>query len=301
MKHKLVKVIAFVFLFSLVLNTYAITGGSVVDNSNPLSKYLVSINYDNGDPGGDNGSGVIIASNMIITAAHVFAPYVGQYKPDASKITVRFGSDGNKPEKTMKAKAVYSNPDYFNNVNDYETLSSQGLHDLAVVVLDGNIPDGYTPVGIAKSEDVKKIIDSKTDDVYILGYGSTLNGTENKKKLSLGIAAIHSFGTVKDALNIYSNEIDKSSNTYVHCAHGDSGGPALVKDGNNYLLIGLVEGNNSPNGTTVNENSKDNDAISAGKNIVFWYTSTVDPGNYKWINGQIAQYSSVEKLDKGKI
>jgi V8-like Glu-specific endopeptidase len=162
------------------------------------------------------GDGTLIEKNWVLTAGHVAD---GMFKRTNGNLSVYF-ENGNE----YKVKNVFLHPKF----------KPMGLYDIALLELDNKVKD-IVPIKINENtNEINKMI-------FLVGHG-------DKKKAN---------GTwIKDGkLRGYTNIIDQVNETHLIFDYdspennpteregtsgpGDSGGPALLKEGNNYYVAGV--------------------------------------------------------------
>ena len=154
-------------------------------------------------------SGVLIAPNKILTAAHCVADGVGNISNKIFKYTVKIGG------KKIKIKKVVVEPDY----NEWD-----GINDLAIITLAQKAP--LKPWPIYLRQKVRR--GSKT---YFYGYG--VDYSSHSRILKRGIAMIR----YSDLGRLYSK---LKFGMDIPC-FGDDGGPVtLVKNGKEIGIVGII-------------------------------------------------------------
>ena len=248
------KIAALTFLLLYCCTSLAITGGKTVSPSDPIAKHLAYLEMygANGQP--YNCTSVIIAKNMLLTAAHCakfYAPWRmwAAFTTQVQKYNQNWASAEYKkgnliPVKTYavnKAYVVYESPSYnfkTETTKQYDKIADQYFAnyvrhaaDLAVVVLTKNIPPGFQPVPIYQGQISDNTI------LTISGYG--LNSVQDY----LGGAG-NTFTLRKVRMKI--NQINKNtfgsngvSQTDSVCS-GDSGGAAFIRQNGKLYLVGTT-------------------------------------------------------------
>lgn len=139
------------------------------------------------------GSGVLINSQWVLTAAHLFMlPEESKNLPSLSKISVLFGNDPNKPSKTLKVSQIILHPHWINSDGGFEKGT-----DLALLKLGSPVTD------IAPAK-INYDISGEKDKAYIwsCGFGdySSQSG-QNKNYLSKKHATVNVLDRIVDGLN----------------------------------------------------------------------------------------------------
>lgn len=199
--------------------TSGIVGGDKVHNSQPDSKKVIMLYTESNS--GNNASictATAIAPNILITAAHCLSDK--HFAIFNSSISCESGFSIDKH--MFAASDAFKHPDY----NQY---SSEGPStDVAIVILEKDIPSSYR---IMKIADPEKVNLSK-GSIQLIGYGATnfnAGGSAILRKTDLPSKQF----TINKEKNIV--DIDQS---YGHgVCSGDSGGPSLAKiNGQDYIL-----------------------------------------------------------------
>ena len=173
----------------------------------------------------DYCSGVIVADDKILTAAHCF-----DFVSRPSDIIVRFGADLRNLRYGRIGKAF--------RVHDQL--------DLAVLEID-NLPPGYFPVGIA--EPSTRLF--ARDEVLIAGYGETASSRDDFGQFlrwgKTNFKAFYDeavFGDSRTYRSILGFQGDGSD---AAACSGDSGGPVLADVNGEWQLTGIISGYTGPN------------------------------------------------------
>lgn len=210
---------------------HGIVNGDTVDTSTDFnSKFVVGIYSELLDDklkpiSKEICTGVIVSYEVILTAAHCI--------PYGAEVYVTFSNeliDSNKSSNNvLKATNVIYHEDWLID-------SKVGVNDLALIKLNHQIPENYSPINIPR---VSLLEESMHVAVY--GFGTYI-GTRNKKDAAqkYGAGKLRKaqlqIGTAKQTGTFF--EI-KPNETQSVC-DGDSGGPAIMSDGFNSYLLGIA-------------------------------------------------------------
>jgi len=162
------------------------------------------------------GDGTLIKDKWVLTAGHVAQ---GMFNRNNGNLSVYFENDI-----SYKVKNVFLHPKF----------EPMGPYDVALLELESQVEE-FIPVGIYKKTDEKDQL------IYLAGHGD--------KRASDG-------SWIKDGkLRAYTNVIDEVNDKYIVFDYdapennpteregtsgpGDSGGPALLKSGNDYFVAGI--------------------------------------------------------------
>ena len=166
-------------------------------------------------------TGVFISRNVILTAAHCLDAAV----ENPSGVTVWFGDIPNpadQPAANLIAHAVkvIQHPEYSRQKDDH------GI-DLGIVVLPSGSAQGIAPYPIFRE------VPKEGSEVVLVGYGSTKDRS---------ISGIKTYGSSKIQMVFSdSNHLDIHGET--GGCPGDSGGPALLRDGtsSDFKVVGVAK------------------------------------------------------------
>ena len=200
------------FLLPIVCNATPVPSARIVAGKT-VSEYTTPVGYFdyNYAYSGERGlcSGVLIAPNKILTAAHCVADGVGNISKKIFKYTVKIGG------KKIKIKKVTVHPYY----NEWD-----GINDLAIITLAKK--SSLKPWPIYLKQKVRR--GSKT---YFYGFG--VDYSSHSRTLKRGIAMIR----YSDVGRLYSK---LKFGMDIPC-YGDDGGPVtLVKNGREIGIVGII-------------------------------------------------------------
>jgi len=205
-----------------------IIGGDAVDPSDALAKHVVAV-IGHTQTGQFLCTGVLIAKGKVLTAAHcadgmvqgqiLFSTdmdlsYQGALRPiTGANVLPKFGA-------TMGR---------LNDRPDLPANSIKNWGDLSIMSYSGSTPRVYKPTQIA---DDNAIADG--DEVILAGFG-VLNGQTMTPSQSLNSVSVR----VQKAF--YSrSEFTIAQTPDRGACHGDSGGPAFIRRGDDLILVGIT-------------------------------------------------------------
>ena len=217
--RKIFLVLFFIQNFAVATIKEQIVNGTPVTPENPIAKSTVHITgkYQRFS---FTCTGTIIAQDLVVTAAHCLGPYA------AADLTVFFGLNKNSSGTTYKVKKqIY--PDAYNSSAEFDR------HDIALLLLEKNIPAGYSAAEFLDSNTLLK----ENDLLTLAGYGITVtqmpaNGDGGMGQLRYAEQNIINpkYGDTEILINI------KNKGT---CS-GDSGGPAYFVQNSKIFLVGAA-------------------------------------------------------------
>jgi secreted trypsin-like serine protease len=207
-----------VFTFQSAFAGNFILGGQSVKPKDPVAASTVAVFTPHGDGTGSLCSGTLIGKDMAVTAAHCITPGI---TPEVvfnrnlhAKGTVQ-----------REAEGVAVNP-------KYRKSAGKGMDegDIALVRFQGAAPAGYHAVPTVANDAAIR----KNEEVTLAGYGIS----NAQKKTGAGHLR-------RTNVRVLDNRPGKSEmivdQTHGHGAcHGDSGGPAYVRQGGRIALAGLT-------------------------------------------------------------
>lgn len=229
-----------------------IFGGVAINKTENPAVGIVLI-YDRLGKVKSSCTGSLIASNIVLTAAHCFKAF----SPNTDSIAFSFDSKPSAKPRLIRVIAVKINPDY-RPKTDGATGVYDASADIALVKLEWKVP-GIAPLTIA--ETIPPIPPTGLA-ARIIGYGDSATGiAEESIEIALpgfGTIPVLKFslfdlgGGIKRRGDIIFTEMAngneffstpdlKDTNSQRAC-HGDSGGPALIKINGKYQIAGITSG-----------------------------------------------------------
>ncbi|MES2803573.1 MAG: serine protease [Bdellovibrionota bacterium] len=165
-------------------------------------------------------SGVLIHKRFILTAAHCVeennntAFYVGF----GLKVA---GLHPNANVKFIRPIAAKTHPNY----------AARRIADIAVLLLPEDAPDDFQPVEMSTLKSDVKL----GQVISIAGYGKTSDEPVMSDQLRKTTVEINN-----QLDRLETHYFFKFTNIGLGACHGDSGGPAYIKDGNKLKLLGII-------------------------------------------------------------
>ncbi len=212
-------------LFLLLIGSGAfaksyIIGGQEVVATDPIQASTIGI-FDP-SPDGRSGAlctGTLIRKDMVVTAAHCLSN-------SGRNPTLIFGPDLHSPMATRReAEAVAINP-------KWKTNAGKGMDqgDIAIVKFAGGLPRGYKAVPtLSADKDIKA-----GAEVTLAGYGisnaQTKTGSGKLRRTEVSI--------LKNRIGKSEMILDQAHGR--GACHGDSGGPAFLRQGRKLVLAGVT-------------------------------------------------------------
>lgn len=181
-----------------------------------------------GKVGQRGGDGTLIASNWVVTAAHVAE---GMYQKFGKDFNIFFNG------KAYEIESIFIYPEF----------SPMGPHDVALVKLKSDVT-GIKPVDLYRNND------EQGKDIVLVGHGDFKTGNEREWKMDgKRRAATNRVNEANPLFIIYrfdspdSKEVTELEGT---AGRGDSGGPAFILEGEKKFVAGIssagTPGENGP-------------------------------------------------------
>ncbi len=186
-----------------------IVGGQIVEQSDSDSKMVMMLVSN-----GQMCTAAAIGKRVILTAAHCIAgdktnTFVAFYS------SVSCESGFNKNLYTQGISETFVHSDY-----DPASTPENMKGDIALIILENDIPEGYTIYKIADPEKIHA-----SSDMYLYGYGNTGSNAGGAGMLRKTILSNSAFDI---DLNLKKIKVNQSGGNGI-CL-GDSGGPSFVND-----------------------------------------------------------------------
>jgi secreted trypsin-like serine protease len=195
---------------------------TVVTQNESSARYTVALQMKTPDGSDALCSGVLIGSNLVLTAAHCVDPM----RPDR----VRFGLNVSRSE--SRPVSYVARPREYRAVQAEIFDDDQLRADIAVVIFKGSLPKNYEPISI--NDDPSLPLKGKK--LLISGFGasrgcSTLYDQRGFGRLMKTVLPVTGPGPV--------GQIKVTFHSGRYCK-GDSGGPAVLLDQGWPILVGIV-------------------------------------------------------------
>jgi secreted trypsin-like serine protease len=196
--------------------------GMTVEPADPIASTTVAVvNESHGDVALCTGS--IVAPDLVVTAGHCVGP-------DRAAMRLFFKTDLRQAGGKEVPVAGYVRPKGYGHMT-----SEEDMNDIALIRFEGGLPPGYRPAELLRDEALLK----NGEKVTLAGFGVS-NGRIHGDGSSAGAGVLRKVD-VTIAQAAYGRTEVVMDQTHGHGAcHGDSGGPAFLKRGREYLLFGVT-------------------------------------------------------------
>lgn len=235
-----------------------IVGGEKVANYDVDAKKVVLLFAEDDEGRTSICTSTAIAPNVLLTAAHCISKH--HYVVFHSSISCESGFD---PQQHLaRVRGVVKNADWSEDSKDLKNTAT----DVAIVILEKNIPSSYRVMKIANPDEVN----FQSGLVRFIGYGVTDyegGGSGILRKTEFSITNVE----VDKEMNVVG--VDQSNGSGV-CS-GDSGGPSLVTVNGEEQILGV---NSVVSG-------KDKENLCRDKSF-----QTLASGHIPWIKKALAKF-----------
>lgn len=201
---------------------FLIIRGVTVRADDPIAATTVAIiNQSQGEISLCSGS--IIAPDLVVTAGHCVGP-------ERAGMRVAFTTDIRRPGGTVVPVAGYVRPKDYGHMNGQEDMN-----DIALIRFDGGLPAGYKVARMLEDESLLK----NGEKVTLAGYGVS-NGHIPNDPSGAGAGVLRRVDVTIAQAAYGKTEVVMDQTHGRGACHGDSGGPAFLKQGGSYLLFGVT-------------------------------------------------------------
>jgi secreted trypsin-like serine protease len=207
-----------------------IIGGVNVQQGNPIASSTVMIIGEttvNGKAAEYICSGSLLASDMLVTAAHCVADNP-QQPTDPTKMIVVFGTSMPTSVSDPTVHQIYG---YKANPGWTAAIQQPDAHDIAIIRFKGGLPAGYAPATLLDAS----VALNPGEDVTLAGYG--IDSIKDKTGKSAGtLREVDT--TIAQAVGTTEIGLDESHGR--GSCSGDSGGPAFLNVNGSLQLWGVT-------------------------------------------------------------
>jgi secreted trypsin-like serine protease len=178
-------------------------------------------------------SASIVSQDLILTAAHCVigsAPSDLRIAFGAQPLTSA-GQENRKTRidvvtkfKTVAVKKIESHPGFGHTSYD---------DDMALLLLESEIPAGFRPVSLLSETEAQKISEKKSYPILLVGFGMFAEEPMVESAILRGTSVSGRF----EGDHLITDQTKGSGG-----CNGDSGGPAYLKVGKTYFLVGVTHG-----------------------------------------------------------
>jgi secreted trypsin-like serine protease len=232
MKEKAWMSLVVLFVCSLPLRAYAFDRGSSVSHyilhgvtvgaSDPIAASTVAI-INQSENGTSLCTGSLIADDLVVTAGHCVSG-------KGAELSIEFTTNLSRSKgKRVRAMGIARPKSYGHMVEE------EDMNDIALIHFEGGLPEPYHKARLL--EDASLLKDG--EKVILAGYGVN-DGTPHQPADEAGAGVLRKV-SVRIARASYGHtEVAMDPSHGRGACHGDSGGPAFIKQGNEYLLFGVT-------------------------------------------------------------
>lgn len=250
-----------------VPNHGAIIGGVDVQSGDPVAASTVLV-FAKENENTSICTGTIIEKDIILTAAHC----VGL--SGLAQVVVAFRTSLQSQGPVMQVVERRRPTDFLSRAG-----SEADWHDIAVLRLAGEIPAGFRPAKFASPFQVRD-----GARVVLAGYGMNMAVAPADDKTPTGSGTLRKVDQVVLKAQFGATETLISLAGGKGSCKGDSGGPAYIKQGNEYFVFGVASRMTAKNRVANNGDHRD---FACSVEMV--YSNALQPPLMTWIKKAIAQ------------
>lgn len=212
-----------------------IVGGEKVEKMTDIRSSTVLLFFSGGTQGAGVCTGTLIASDIVLTAAHCTP------SEERGSIVVGFGNSVEESSWMIKSRLVVVLDYRIDPLFDEKDLGKNSLHDIALLKISDKAPEGFKIRDLPQ----RNFVINSSDELKMIGFGRTSEGNNDAGTLhhtSVPASQITS--------SLYDDETKMDYAMPGNIAvlqpetgtcNGDSGGPLFVKTGEGLItLIGVA-------------------------------------------------------------
>jgi secreted trypsin-like serine protease len=221
----LAKILPALVLLLIANPAHAVIRGEMVGNNDGPRSSIVRVESSKGEL----CSGVLIAPDVVLTAAHCVA--------EQAKYRV-VGLNRSSRTRSVKALAASMHPDFVPGT----TPRNQPGIDLALLLMEQPLGDDFTPLDVSQTSAI-----DEGERVTLLGFGLSRENAKSTAR-TLRQTSLLAVGMLQVAnrVQIVVDPVSLGETSGAGACRGDSGGPVLRGSYPSYTLVGIVSWSSGP-------------------------------------------------------